>query len=641
MDQVFVIVFASLCYFGLVRKISYEIFDLEANVPEAFDYCKANGMGSPNASPFTYMYVRARPQNRPLLTPIYYPSDATSFWYDVNRCVVYRRNDGLLTSWNAIDTCAKIVMDPSSEYVWEPVNCSTRLPFMCNKGHNILFTSNETYVGKQIDRNVTGVVFSVFENKTTPLDCETHCLNAARTCIAVEVLQINESYWVCTAAQIHFQEFIHSNMSVQMIELIPAPDNFTVYVKGLNQSDEGNFNYNFPTTTLAPNCSCVCSFHNYTDAELQAWIDKLKSELLLNKRALSSNARKKISASDPRASSQAIGSLGALIGFLVAFPEVLMAISVVTGGILIDKLIATEKVTTTEGRKIAQCTGFGIESLCLLSLYIISDYRIATAVLLVGIGISGLAISGYQVNVLDLAPQYAHIVTGFTRISCIGSVLSTLVAGSLRQEEKDLGFDAGRFKTKQIHYEFAEQLCAFPSKHRTCVSWIQRSSDDVWIGMIKHANSNFWYPTMHALTNVWGHGIIKEEGGKFKTGDKRGALRGLWWIQEIASWGSGDKAPGSSWILESFSYQQHNDKFDVGIRPRTDSLFTRHPNNDWYFHFSKHFRASDLSMPLYLSNDVQHFNGRSSAENNSDQRKPNCRQNFFIVIPTEVNMCTG
>lgn len=83
------------------------------------------------------------------------------------------------------------------------------------------------------------MVFSVFENKTTPLDCETHCLNAARTCIAVEVLQINESYWVCTAAQIHFQEFIHNNMTVQMIELIPAPDNFTVYVKGLNQSDEG------------------------------------------------------------------------------------------------------------------------------------------------------------------------------------------------------------------------------------------------------------------------------------------------------------------------------------------------------------------------------------------------------------------
>lgn len=82
------------------------------------------------------------------------------------------------------------------------------------------------------------MVFSVYENMTTPFDCETHCLNAARICIAVEVLQINESYWECTAAQIHFQEYFHRNMSVQ-IELIPATDNFTVYVKGLNQSDEG------------------------------------------------------------------------------------------------------------------------------------------------------------------------------------------------------------------------------------------------------------------------------------------------------------------------------------------------------------------------------------------------------------------
>jgi hypothetical protein len=51
----------------------------------------------------------------------------------------------------------------------------------------------------------------------------------------------------------------------------------------------------------------------YTDAELQTWIEQIKNELLLNKRTLSSNARRKISASDPRASSQTIGSLGALV----------------------------------------------------------------------------------------------------------------------------------------------------------------------------------------------------------------------------------------------------------------------------------------------------------------------------------------
>lgn len=27
----------------------------------------------------------------------------------------------------------------------------------------------------------------------------------------------------------------------------------------------------------------------------------------------------------------------------------------------------------------------------------------------------------------------------------------------------------------------------------------RRTSDDVWIGMRKHANSNFWYPTMHDI----------------------------------------------------------------------------------------------------------------------------------------------
>ncbi|XP_022325986.1 vesicular glutamate transporter 1-like [Crassostrea virginica] len=124
----------------------------------------------------------------------------------------------------------------------------------------------------------------------------------------------------------------------------------------------------------------------------------------------------------------------ASIGFLAAFPEVLMAAVVVIGGIIIDNLITSGKVSTTAARKIAQCTGFGIESLCLLGLYLINDYRLATVFLLIGVGFSGMAISGYQVNPLDLAPQYAHIVTGFTRTSCIGSVLSTVLAGAIRQK---------------------------------------------------------------------------------------------------------------------------------------------------------------------------------------------------------------
>ncbi|XP_061184141.1 vesicular glutamate transporter 2-like [Saccostrea echinata] len=136
----------------------------------------------------------------------------------------------------------------------------------------------------------------------------------------------------------------------------------------------------------------------------------------------------------PQYFADAYGMNVASIGFLAAFPEVLMAIVVVIGGIFIDMIIKTGKVGTTVARKIAQCSGFGIESLCLLSLVLVRDFRLATVVLSIGIGISGMAISGYQVNALDLAPQYAHIVTGFTRISCIGSMFSIAVAGLLREK---------------------------------------------------------------------------------------------------------------------------------------------------------------------------------------------------------------
>lgn len=69
--------------------------------------------------------------------------------------------------------------------------------------------------------------------------------------------------------------------------------------------------------------------------------------------------------------------------------------------------------------------------------------------------------TGYQVNVLDLAPQYAHIVTGFTRISCIGSVLSTLVAGSLRQEVENSVFIT--FLTMHVHLIFQYNSVWFQS----------------------------------------------------------------------------------------------------------------------------------------------------------------------------------
>ena len=45
------------------------------------------------------------------------------------------------------------------------------------------------------------------------------------------------------------------------------------------------------------------------------------------------------------------------IGFTAALPELLMTIVTISGGVFIDKLIKHNVVSTTHGRKLAQCMG--------------------------------------------------------------------------------------------------------------------------------------------------------------------------------------------------------------------------------------------------------------------------------------------
>nr|XP_022329335.1 vesicular glutamate transporter 2.2-like [Crassostrea virginica] len=127
----------------------------------------------------------------------------------------------------------------------------------------------------------------------------------------------------------------------------------------------------------------------------------------------------------------------ATIGFTAALPELLMTIVTISGGVFIDKLIKHNVLSTTHGRKLAQCMGFGVEALCLIGLRFVNSKNdnIALVLLSVGVGFSGLAISGYQVNPLDLAPQYVSILTGLSRLGTLGAILSTSVAGKLRRQD--------------------------------------------------------------------------------------------------------------------------------------------------------------------------------------------------------------
>lgn len=127
------------------------------------------------------------------------------------------------------------------------------------------------------------------------------------------------------------------------------------------------------------------------------------------------------------------------IGLYSAIPPVLMTVVVIAGGFFIDKIMEKELVGRTFGRKLAQTMGFGTEAVCIFCLYFVNDFKIALVLLCVGVGFSGFAISGYQVNALDLSPQYASLITGIGRIGTIGSIISTQLTGAVIGQNNSIG----------------------------------------------------------------------------------------------------------------------------------------------------------------------------------------------------------
>lgn len=124
----------------------------------------------------------------------------------------------------------------------------------------------------------------------------------------------------------------------------------------------------------------------------------------------------------------------ATIGFLTSFPPILMSVSVILGGVIVDKLINMEKVSITAGRKLSLIIGFGSEAVCILVLAFAKDYLTASILIIIAEGLAGLSTAAFKVNPVDLAPQYSSVLTGIVRSGVLGASISTAIAGTLRQK---------------------------------------------------------------------------------------------------------------------------------------------------------------------------------------------------------------
>ncbi|BFZ10231.1 hypothetical protein BsWGS_13270 [Bradybaena similaris] len=118
-------------------------------------------------------------------------------------------------------------------------------------------------------------------------------------------------------------------------------------------------------------------------------------------------------------------------GLLSGVPQIFMVIFMLAGACMFDQLTKRNILSVTNTRKLAQCSGFGIQGACTLAIGFVDDHIQAFVLLSVGVAFSGFAISGYQTNPLDLAPQFAGPLTGISRTGMLGSIISTALASAL------------------------------------------------------------------------------------------------------------------------------------------------------------------------------------------------------------------
>ncbi|BFY98461.1 hypothetical protein BsWGS_01501 [Bradybaena similaris] len=125
-------------------------------------------------------------------------------------------------------------------------------------------------------------------------------------------------------------------------------------------------------------------------------------------------------------------------GLLSGVPQIFMVIFMLAGAYMFDFLVKKEFLSVTYSRKVAQCSGFGIQGACALALGFVNHDILACVLLSVGAAFSGFAISGYQTNLLDLAPQYTGPLTGISRTGMLGSVICTTLVAQLTGETHSL-----------------------------------------------------------------------------------------------------------------------------------------------------------------------------------------------------------
>lgn len=123
-------------------------------------------------------------------------------------------------------------------------------------------------------------------------------------------------------------------------------------------------------------------------------------------------------------------------GFLSALPYFVMSVTLIVTGGIVDVLRRKEIFTTTQVRKLFNCTAFVSQTIFMVSASFAESAWLSTLCLTMAVGLGSFAWTAFSVNPLDIAPQYASIIMGVSNtFATISGILAPNVCGWLTADK--------------------------------------------------------------------------------------------------------------------------------------------------------------------------------------------------------------
>ncbi|XP_063961586.1 sialin-like [Lytechinus pictus] len=129
-----------------------------------------------------------------------------------------------------------------------------------------------------------------------------------------------------------------------------------------------------------------------------------------------------------------------LIGITAAIPFLVEFSFLVLGGVISNKLISKEILSTGATRKLVTFIGLTISAIFYLLLAFVGCNTALSVLFMIGAcGFNGVCSSGYYVNLMDIAPRLAGSLIGLVNsASALSGGLSPIVVGALTPNQSDI-----------------------------------------------------------------------------------------------------------------------------------------------------------------------------------------------------------